>query len=78
MVTVGAGAIPLDRLFRVPSGEGNRAAIGGNEGRIECPELDFDLTNPMNECPAEEIANSELGDKLAGWPAWIQDLEYPS
>jgi uncharacterized protein YwqG len=46
--------------------------------RLECPELGFDLTNPMKDCPAEEIANSELGDKLAGWPAWIQNVEYPN
>jgi hypothetical protein len=25
---------------------------------------------------AETIANSELGDKLAGWPAWI-NAQYP-
>jgi uncharacterized protein YwqG len=46
--------------------------------RLECPELEFDLTNPMHACPAEEIANSELGDKLAGWPAWVQNVEYPN
>lgn len=46
--------------------------------RIECPELEFDLSNPMNDCPAEEIAVSQPGDKLAGWPAWIQDVEYPN
>jgi uncharacterized protein YwqG len=45
--------------------------------RLECPELDFDLTNGMNECPAEEIAISAPGDKLAGWPAWVQGVEYP-
>jgi hypothetical protein len=46
--------------------------------RFECPELNFDLTNPMNACPVEEIAFSERGDKLAGWPAWVQDVEYPN
>jgi Domain of unknown function (DUF1963) len=45
--------------------------------RFECPELDFDLTNRMSECPVEEIAMSESGDKLGGWPAWVQDVEYP-
>ena len=45
--------------------------------QLECPELDFDLTNPMNDCPAEEIAISKPGDKLAGWPAWVQGVEYP-
>ena len=46
--------------------------------RLECPELGLDLTNPMNDCPAEEIAISQPGDKLAGWPAWVQDVEYPN
>jgi uncharacterized protein YwqG len=46
--------------------------------RLECPELHLDITNPMNACPAERIANSKLGDKLAGWPAWIQNVEYPN
>ncbi len=45
--------------------------------RLQCPELSFDVTYPMNDCPAEEIALSELGDKLAGWPAWVQGVEYP-
>src|SRR5262245_38937787 len=45
--------------------------------RFQCPELGFDHTNRMNECPAEEIALSEREDKLAGWPAWVQNVEYP-
>ncbi len=45
--------------------------------RFECSELAFDLTNPMDDCPAEDIAISESGDKLAGWPAWVQNVEYP-
>jgi hypothetical protein len=27
---------------------------------------------------AETIADAEQGDKLGGWPAWIQSVEYPS
>lgn len=46
--------------------------------RIECPEIGFAVTNPMNDCPAEKIAVSEHGDKLAGWPAWVQGVEYPT
>jgi uncharacterized protein YwqG len=45
--------------------------------RLECPGLDFDLTNPMKDCPPESLAISETGDKLAGWPAWVQGVEYP-
>jgi uncharacterized protein YwqG len=46
--------------------------------RLECPELAFDLTGPMKACLAERIADSEPGDRLAGWPAWIQNVEYPA
>jgi uncharacterized protein YwqG len=46
--------------------------------RLECPEFGFDVTNRMNDCEAEEIADSESGDKLAGWPAWVQDAYYPN
>lgn len=46
--------------------------------RLECPELGFDHTSPMNACPAEEVATAALGDKLGGWPAWVQGVEYPS
>jgi hypothetical protein len=46
--------------------------------RLECPELEFDVTNRISECAAERIANSEPQDKLAGWPCWIQGVEYPN
>jgi uncharacterized protein YwqG len=46
--------------------------------RLECPEVGFDVTNPMSACPAEEIATATHGDKLGGWPAWVQGVEYPS
>jgi uncharacterized protein YwqG len=46
--------------------------------RLECPELGLVFDNVKDDMLAENIANSELGDKLAGWPAWIQDLEYPN
>lgn len=36
------------------------------------------MTNPMNACPAEEIATATPVDKLGGWPAWVQGVEYPS
>jgi uncharacterized protein YwqG len=45
--------------------------------RLECPELGFDVTNRISACSAENIAISEPGDKLAGWPAWVQGVEYP-
>src|SRR5262249_30916935 len=45
--------------------------------RLECPELDLDLSYSMDDCPAEQIATSTPGDKLAGWPMWVQNIEYP-
>jgi uncharacterized protein YwqG len=46
--------------------------------RFECPEVGLDQTQPMSECEAEEIAVAQAGDKLAGWPAWVQGVEYPA
>ena len=45
--------------------------------RLQCPEVSLDTTYPLTECPTEEIAHSKSGDKLAGWPAWVQGVEYP-
>jgi uncharacterized protein YwqG len=45
--------------------------------RLDCPEVNLDVTYPMKSCPAEDIAGSEFGDKLAGWPFWVQGVEYP-
>ncbi len=45
--------------------------------RVECPEADFDVTTRIAACPVEELVVSEHGDKLAGWPAWVQGVEYP-
>jgi Domain of unknown function (DUF1963) len=46
--------------------------------RLECPEMGLVFETGLGGDLAEEIGNSELGDKLAGWPAWIQNVEYPS
>jgi uncharacterized protein YwqG len=51
--------------------------FGAGTLRLECPEFDLDLTYPLNDCPAEEIATSMPGDKLGGWPSWVQGVEYP-
>jgi uncharacterized protein YwqG len=45
--------------------------------RLECPELGFDVTSLMGDCTIEDIAESTSGDKLAGWPRWVQGVEYP-
>jgi uncharacterized protein YwqG len=46
--------------------------------RLECSELGLVFEGVQDEYLAEKVANSELGDKLAGWPAWIQNVEYPN
>ncbi|QDU19051.1 DUF1963 domain-containing protein [Urbifossiella limnaea] len=46
--------------------------------RFECPEVGLDHTGPINACPAEQIATAAPGDKLGGWPYWVQGAEYPA
>ena len=46
--------------------------------KLECVDLGLVFEDVRDAYLAETIANSLLGDKLAGWPAWIQNVEYPS
>jgi uncharacterized protein YwqG len=46
--------------------------------RVECKEVGLASDEIRDEYLAENIANSKLGDKLAGWPAWVQNVEYPA
>lgn len=44
-----------------------------------CAELGLQLLDvDIDLDVAEAIATSEAGDKLGGWPAWVQGVEYPS
>jgi hypothetical protein len=47
--------------------------------RVECPELALAFGNAGYEWVvlAEGVASAAPGDKLGGWPAWVQDEEYP-
>jgi uncharacterized protein YwqG len=52
-----------------------------NTVRVECPEVCLDTVLAFDEGGdelSETIASARGGDKLAGWPAWVQDVEYPS
>lgn len=50
-----------------------------NEVRVRCPEIGFDEAGlDMVECSSEAIAEASDGDKLFGWPRWLQGAEYPS
>lgn len=49
-----------------------------NTIRLECPEVDLDITESSDECQIEDIAAGAGKDKLAGWPYWVQGMGYPS
>jgi uncharacterized protein YwqG len=46
--------------------------------RLECPELGLVLNDLQDEQLGEGIATRQFGDKLGGWPHWIQGVEYPA
>jgi uncharacterized protein YwqG len=45
--------------------------------KLECSELDLVFEDVHDEYLAENISMSRGGDKLAGWPHWVQHVEYP-
>jgi uncharacterized protein YwqG len=49
-----------------------------NTVRVNCPEFGVSTEGSSDDNIAEAIALATPGDKLAGWPAWIQGVEYPS
>ena len=49
-----------------------------NTVRVDCSEFDVSAEGSTDDDVAEAIATAAPGDKLAGWPAWIQGVEYPS
>jgi Domain of unknown function (DUF1963) len=47
--------------------------------RIVCPELGIDEAHlDVAKYTAEAIASARQGEKLLGWPSWVQGVEYPS
>lgn len=46
--------------------------------RLVCGELSLVFDAIRDPYLAENVANASLGDKLGGWPAWVQNVEYPS
>ncbi len=54
-------------------------------GTVRCPELGLNIPNLRLDAQdddgkelAEAIGMAAPGDKLGGWPAWVQNVEYPS
>lgn len=45
---------------------------------VTCPELGLAVEVIDDDYLAESISNASPGDKLAGWPQWIQAAEYPA
>ncbi|HEU4408020.1 MAG TPA: DUF1963 domain-containing protein [Polyangiaceae bacterium] len=53
--------------------------FGKNLVSARCDELGLALVDAdIDLGVAEAIAAAEAGDKLGGWPAWVQGVEYPS
>ena len=48
-----------------------------NTATLTCPSLGLKFENLASETLAEDIADAHVGDKLAGWPNWVQNVEYP-
>jgi uncharacterized protein YwqG len=47
-----------------------------NTARVECASLGLVFENQPTSVP-EAISTAKGGDKLGGWPHWIQGVEYP-
>lgn len=46
--------------------------------RVRCPEVGLDVTIPEKFNWIDDASRPAPGDKLGGWPNWIQRQEYPS
>lgn len=46
--------------------------------RLDCPEPGLTAEQRLDEGLAEAVGTVATGDKLAGWPDWVQGMEYPS
>lgn len=44
---------------------------------LRCPEVGLDATLDLDDLGVEDIAQAAEGDKLAGWPSWVQARDYP-
>lgn len=46
--------------------------------KVKCPELQFESDYIVDPMLAENISSAQFGDKLSGWPLWVQNVEYPN
>ena len=45
---------------------------------LRCPAVGLDAALSMDDLEVESIAEAEGGDKLSGWPQWIQGFRVPN
>jgi len=45
--------------------------------QLDCQELALTFKDVRDEQLAETVASAVAGDKLAGWPSWVQGADYP-
>ena len=45
---------------------------------LRCPEVGVQATVPLDDLEVDDIARAAEGDKLAGWPSWVQARDYPN
>lgn len=75
-----------DELIDLPNPEDHRELgldyeydFKANRVTIRCPSVG--LSSPplgLDALTAEQIGDSAVGDKLLGWPHWVQGAEYPA
>ena len=49
-----------------------------NTARLECNELGLLFEHVRDDELAEKVSSAQAGDKLSGWPYWVQGVEYPN
>ena len=55
-----------------------RAAVAWPAGGLAMSEFVEEANDDTQVGLAEAIADAAPGDKIGGWPRWVQDVEYPS
>ncbi|HEX4611341.1 MAG TPA: DUF1963 domain-containing protein [Urbifossiella sp.] len=54
------------------------ADLDADATRVRCPGIGLDVTIPYDPDLIDDISDAAKGDKLGGWPRWVQREEYPS
>lgn len=52
--------------------------FASNQVRVRCKSVQLDAPPiSMDELQAEQVSQASSGDKLRGWPHWVQHVSYP-